>query len=112
MVGEVTSLVLGIQPLNYLEHATQIIAEATPLLKLDSTKRANPISRSLQLIDLRVTAGTGDPGKVQQFCGGSRGRMHVSVGLWRESIMPDSYPGHQELPGAASPIILLPLRLD
>ncbi|GJP88209.1 hypothetical protein CBS147320_2732 [Aspergillus niger] len=32
--------VLGIQPLNHLEHATQIIAEATALLELDSTKRA------------------------------------------------------------------------
>jgi hypothetical protein len=37
--------------------------------------------------------------------------MRVSVGLERESIMPDSYAGPQELPGAVSPIILLPVRL-
>ena len=43
--------------------------------------------------------------------GGSRGRMRVSVGLERESIMPDSYSGPQDRPGAVSPIILLPVRL-
>src|SRR4051794_31178218 len=31
--------VLGIQPPNHLEHATQIIAEATALLELDNNKR-------------------------------------------------------------------------
>ena len=40
MVGGTIWPVLGIQPLNHLEHATQIIAEATALLELDNTKRA------------------------------------------------------------------------
>jgi hypothetical protein len=40
MVGGTNWPVLGIQPLNRLEHATQIIAEATALLELDKTKRA------------------------------------------------------------------------
>jgi hypothetical protein len=31
---------LGIQPLNHLEHATEIIAEATALLELDNNKRS------------------------------------------------------------------------
>jgi hypothetical protein len=39
--------VLGVQPLNHLEHATQIIAEATALLELDSTKRAKLPAPSL-----------------------------------------------------------------
>jgi hypothetical protein len=36
MVSGTIQLVLGIQPLNHLEHAIQIIAEATTLLQLDS----------------------------------------------------------------------------
>jgi hypothetical protein len=40
MVGGTVWPVLGIQPVNYHEHATQIIAEATALLEIDSTKRA------------------------------------------------------------------------
>jgi hypothetical protein len=40
--------VLGIQPLNLLEHATQIIAEATALLELNSTKRAKLPAQSLE----------------------------------------------------------------
>jgi hypothetical protein len=39
---------LGIQPLNHLEHATQIIAEATALLELNSTKRAKLPAQSLE----------------------------------------------------------------
>ncbi|KAL3482929.1 hypothetical protein BJX62DRAFT_245390 [Aspergillus germanicus] len=51
MVGGTIWPVLGIQPLNHLEHATQIIAEATAvtaLLELDSTKRANLPAQSLE----------------------------------------------------------------
>jgi hypothetical protein len=48
MVGGTTWLVLGIQPLNHLEHATQIIAEATALLKLDNAKRAKLPAQSLE----------------------------------------------------------------
>jgi hypothetical protein len=40
--------VLGIQPLNHLEHATQIVAEATALLELDNTKRAKLSAQSLE----------------------------------------------------------------
>jgi hypothetical protein len=40
--------VLGIQPLNHLEHAAQIIAEATALLELDNTKRAKLPAQSLE----------------------------------------------------------------
>ncbi|TPR01199.1 Glycosyltransferase sugar-binding region containing DXD motif family protein [Aspergillus niger] len=40
--------VLGIQPLNHLQHATQIIVEATALLELDSTKRAKLPGTSLE----------------------------------------------------------------
>jgi hypothetical protein len=36
MVGGTIRPVLGIQPLNHLEHAIQIIAEATALLELDN----------------------------------------------------------------------------
>ncbi|RJE17290.1 hypothetical protein PHISCL_10373, partial [Aspergillus sclerotialis] len=39
--------VLGIQPLNHLEHATQIIAEATALLELDNNKRVKIPAQSL-----------------------------------------------------------------
>ncbi|PGG95326.1 hypothetical protein AJ79_10120 [Helicocarpus griseus UAMH5409] len=39
MVGGTVWPVLGIQPPNYNEHATQLIAEATALLELDSSKR-------------------------------------------------------------------------
>ncbi|PGG97890.1 hypothetical protein AJ79_09062 [Helicocarpus griseus UAMH5409] len=38
MVGGTVWPVLGIQPPNYNEHATQLIAEATALLELDSSK--------------------------------------------------------------------------
>lgn len=48
MVGGAVWPVLGIQPLNHLEHATQIIAEATALLELDSTKRAKLPAPSLE----------------------------------------------------------------
>ncbi|KAL7649262.1 hypothetical protein ACMYSQ_012373 [Aspergillus niger] len=48
MVGGTIWPVLGIQPLNHLEHATQIIAEATALLELDSTKRAKLPATSLE----------------------------------------------------------------
>ncbi|KAL3251842.1 hypothetical protein ABHI18_010432 [Aspergillus niger] len=48
MVGGTTWPVLGIQPLNHLEHATQIIAEATALLELDNTKRAKLPAQSLE----------------------------------------------------------------
>ncbi|KAL2836692.1 hypothetical protein BJX68DRAFT_250455 [Aspergillus pseudodeflectus] len=48
MVGGTIWPVLGIQPLNHLEHATQIIAEATALLELDSTKRAKLPAQSLE----------------------------------------------------------------
>ncbi|KAE8389528.1 hypothetical protein BDV23DRAFT_184282 [Aspergillus alliaceus] len=44
MVGGTSWPVLGIQPLNHLEHAMQIIAEATALLELDNTKRAKQLS--------------------------------------------------------------------
>ena len=37
--------------------------------------------------------------------------MRMSAGLERESIMPDSYSGPWEPPGAVSPIILTVLRL-
>lgn len=47
MVGGTIWPVLGIQPLNHIEHATQIIAEATALLELDSTKRAKLPAPSL-----------------------------------------------------------------
>ncbi|GFG00823.1 hypothetical protein IFM53868_10863 [Aspergillus udagawae] len=48
MVSGTTWPVLGIQPLNLLEHATQIIAEATALLELNSTKRAKLPAQSLE----------------------------------------------------------------
>jgi hypothetical protein len=48
MVGGTTWPVLGIQPLNHIEHATQIIAEATALLELDKTKRAKLPAQSLE----------------------------------------------------------------
>ena len=48
MVSGAVWPVLGIQPLNHLEHATQIIAEATALLELDNTKRAKLPSQSLE----------------------------------------------------------------
>ncbi|RDH26610.1 hypothetical protein BDQ94DRAFT_131963 [Aspergillus welwitschiae] len=48
MVGRNTWPVLGIQPLNHLEHATQIITEATALLEFDNTKRANLPAQSLE----------------------------------------------------------------
>ncbi|GFG19796.1 hypothetical protein IFM5058_10320 [Aspergillus udagawae] len=48
MVSGTTWPVLGIQPLNHLEHATQIIAEATALLELNSTKRAKLPAQSLE----------------------------------------------------------------
>ncbi|KAF4227350.1 hypothetical protein CNMCM6805_003107 [Aspergillus fumigatiaffinis] len=48
MVGGTIWPVLGIQPLNYLEHATQIIAEATALPGLDNTKRAKLPTQSLE----------------------------------------------------------------
>jgi hypothetical protein len=48
MVGGTTWPVLGIQPLNHLEHATQIVAEATALLELDNTKRAKLSAQSLE----------------------------------------------------------------
>jgi hypothetical protein len=48
MVGGTNWPVLGIQPLNHLEHATQIIAEATALLELDKTKRAKLPAQSLE----------------------------------------------------------------
>jgi hypothetical protein len=38
----------AIQPLNHLEHATQIIAEATALLELNNTKRAKLPAQSLE----------------------------------------------------------------
>lgn len=38
---------LGIQPLNHVEHATQIIAEATALLELDNNKRVKIPTQSL-----------------------------------------------------------------
>ena len=47
MVGGTIWPVLGIQPLNHLEHATQIIAEATALLELENTKRAKLPAPSL-----------------------------------------------------------------
>ncbi|CEL05808.1 hypothetical protein ASPCAL06922 [Aspergillus calidoustus] len=48
MVGGTIWPVLGIQPLNHPEHAAQIIAEATALLELDSTKRAKLPAQSLE----------------------------------------------------------------
>jgi len=48
MVSRAVWPVLGIQPLNHLEHATQIIAKATALLELDSTKRAKLPSQFLE----------------------------------------------------------------
>ncbi|PWY61990.1 hypothetical protein BO83DRAFT_404152 [Aspergillus eucalypticola CBS 122712] len=50
MVGGTIWPVLGIQPLNHLEHATQIIAEATALLELDSTNRAKVPATSLEAL--------------------------------------------------------------
>ncbi|RDH26718.1 hypothetical protein BDQ94DRAFT_131264 [Aspergillus welwitschiae] len=47
MVGGTSWPVLGIQPLNHLEHATRIIAEATALLEFDNTKRAKLSAPSL-----------------------------------------------------------------
>ena len=48
MVSGAVWPVLGIQPPNHLEHATQIIAEATALLELDNTKRAKLPPQSLE----------------------------------------------------------------
>lgn len=48
MVGGTNWPVLGIQPMNHLEHATQIIAEATALLELDNTKRTKLPAQSLE----------------------------------------------------------------
>jgi hypothetical protein len=76
MVGGTIWPALEIQPLNYLEHATQNIAEATALLELDSTKRAKLPAPSLDaffnnVINLakenrRATIWTRDPGKAKQ----------------------------------------------
>jgi hypothetical protein len=40
--------VFGIQPLNHLEHATQIIVEATAPLELDSTNCVKLPAKSLE----------------------------------------------------------------
>jgi hypothetical protein len=48
MVGGTNWPVFGIQPLNHLEHATQIIAEATALPELDKAKRAKLPNQSLE----------------------------------------------------------------
>jgi hypothetical protein len=50
MVGGTIWPVLGIQPLNHLEHATQIKAEATSLLELDNTKRVKLPAQSLEAL--------------------------------------------------------------
>lgn len=60
MVGGTIKPVLGIQPLNHLEHATQIIAEATALLELDSTKRAKLLTPSLGAV-LKSVVTLGKP---------------------------------------------------
>ncbi|KAG2419148.1 hypothetical protein HFD88_002253 [Aspergillus terreus] len=54
MFGGTIWPVLRIRPLNPLEHATQIIAEATALLELDSTKRAKLPAPSLDAFLHRV----------------------------------------------------------
>jgi hypothetical protein len=48
MVAGTTWPALRIQPLSWLEHATQILAEATALLDLDNTKRARAPAQSLE----------------------------------------------------------------